>query len=69
MDNASDYGSEDSRFESWCARSFCKDIHAMLLSLPAWVSLARLSHTQIYTVVQVTDWAHPKVKENVSRAC
>ena len=23
MDNASDYGSEDSRFESWQVRSFC----------------------------------------------
>ena len=23
MDNASDYGSEDSRFESWQGRSFC----------------------------------------------
>ena len=29
MDNASDYGSEDSRFESWRARTFCNLHHQL----------------------------------------
>ena len=41
MDNASDYGSEDSRFESWRARNYLFEFNQMLLLVTRQPRLAQ----------------------------
>ena len=44
MDNASDYGSEDSRFESWQARFFARSFNDASIGSPLSHILDELTH-------------------------